>query len=299
MKIGVLSDVHSNIVALKECVAYMEKEQCDEYFLLGDYISDTPYTRETLDYLYDFIAGHKCHVLRGNREEYMLGQRISRAGNEEDEKWIWNSASGNLLFAYEQLENRDFEFFDSLPISFVYRPDGYPAITCCHGSPARTGELLQTDGDNTKNWLERIETDYLICAHTHYPGETEYRGKHYYNSGCIGIAIGDYGFAQCMILECDGNEKNKRWHPRFLKIPYDNLKVIRDIRTSGLLDKGGWFINSNIQIFLTGEDNSARMVALAKTLSEAAGEKKGWPLLKEKYFEEAAIELGVKDYRTT
>lgn len=40
MKIGILSDIHSNIVALKACITYMESVSCDEYLLLGDYISD-------------------------------------------------------------------------------------------------------------------------------------------------------------------------------------------------------------------------------------------------------------------
>ena len=49
MKIGIISDIHSNIYAFKACTEYMEKHKCDEYFFLGDYISDTPYTRETMD----------------------------------------------------------------------------------------------------------------------------------------------------------------------------------------------------------------------------------------------------------
>mgnify|MGYP000003465008 CR=1 FL=1 len=36
MKIGVISDIHSNIVAFRACVDYLEEEGCDEYFLLGD-----------------------------------------------------------------------------------------------------------------------------------------------------------------------------------------------------------------------------------------------------------------------
>lgn len=54
MKIGIISDIHSNIIALKACITYMESVSCDEYLFLGDYISDTPYTRETMDYVYDF-----------------------------------------------------------------------------------------------------------------------------------------------------------------------------------------------------------------------------------------------------
>ena len=37
MKIGIISDIHSNIYAFKACTEYMEKHKCDEYFFLGDY----------------------------------------------------------------------------------------------------------------------------------------------------------------------------------------------------------------------------------------------------------------------
>lgn len=112
MKIGVISDIHSNIVAFRACVDYLEEEGCDEYFLLGDYVSDTPYTRETLDFLYTFIQTHTCYLLRGNREEYMLAQREDRLAGREEKKWIYNSASGNLLYTYEQLTEQDFAFFE-------------------------------------------------------------------------------------------------------------------------------------------------------------------------------------------
>ena len=78
MKLGVLSDIHSNIYAFRACTAYLEQQSCDEYLFLGDYISDTPYARESLDFLYDFTSRHTCHLLRGNREEYMLAQQEAR-----------------------------------------------------------------------------------------------------------------------------------------------------------------------------------------------------------------------------
>lgn len=297
MKIGIISDIHSNIVALKACIEYMESISCDEYLFLGDYVSDTPYTRETMDYLYDFMTKASCQFLRGNREEYMLNQRDVIANNREKERWLWNSASGNLLFAYEQLHEEDFIFFQNLPITFQYKKANYPAITCCHGSPESTRELLSFDSDNTKTWLDKLDAEYLISAHTHFPGEMKYNEKQYFNSGCVGIAIGDCGFAQCMILEDVIENGRIKWKPTFLKIPYDNKKVVEDIRKSGLLNKAPWFINSNIQILLTGIDNSSDMVNAASNKAKETDKAAAWPRIEEKYFEEAAKELGVPDYR--
>ena len=232
MKIGIISDIHSNIIALKACVKYMESVPCDEYLFLGDYVSDTPYTRETMDYLYDFSASHSCLFLRGNREEYMLEQREILAQGIEDGKWTWNSATGNLLFTYRQLREKDFLFFESLPIM-----------------------------------------------------------SRYYKAG---IAIGTYGYAHCMIMEDARMNGKVAWNPAFLKIPYDNEQVVQDIKASGLLSKAPWFVNSSIQTLLTGADYSAQLVGLANKLAREAGEQ---DFADEKYWREAARQLGVPDYR--
>ena len=297
MKIGIISDIHSNIYAFKACTEYMEKQKCDEYFFLGDYISDTPYTRETMDYLYEFMENHTCHLLRGNREEYMLAQKEAREKNSTEQMWISNSASGNLLYTYGQLVDKDFDFFQSLPITFVYEKEGYPSITCCHGSPANSRELLQLNEDPVKQWLEKIDTDYMICAHTHYPGEMTYKNKHYFNSGSVGISIDDAGYAQCMLLESGVENGTTIWKPQFLKVPYDNQKVAQDMITDGLLSIAPWFVNSNILTILTGIDCSAKMVELAEKLALEDNAQTKWPHIDEKYFEEAAVYYKIPDYR--
>ena len=88
MKIGIISDIHSNIYAFKACTEYMEKHKCDEYFFLGDYISDTPYTRETMDYLYEFMeklpdalkSGGRVAILTFHSGEDKLVKKALKAG---------------------------------------------------------------------------------------------------------------------------------------------------------------------------------------------------------------------------
>jgi len=293
MKLAVISDIHGNIYALRACIEYFEKENCDEYLLLGDFVSDTPYPRETLDYLYALMEKHTCHVLRGNREDYFLSQKRVRDGIEEGPVWIANTASGNLLFTYERLTQRDFDFFESLPITFVYEKEGYPAITCCHGSPESNRELVQLANPNAIHWLKEIDTDYMVCGHTHFPGELRIDGKSYFNCGSSGIAIWDHGLAQCLILH---GTKDK-WTPEFLKIPYDVDRVVSDIFTFGLHKMGKWFINANIQILRTGIDHAGDLIRLANELAyEDTSGTAVWPNIDEKYYAEAAKRLGIPEY---
>ncbi len=293
MKVGVIADVHSNQIAFRACVNYMINTGCEEFLLLGDFVSDTAGTRQTMELLYELMKQFPCHVLRGNREEYMIEQRRARKQKEEEKYWIANSASGNLLYTYEQLTERDLDFFESLPITFCYEKEGYPAITCCHGSPVNTRELLWLDSERTKEVLDEIDTGYLLAAHTHYPGISRHHGKTYMNTGSSGIAIGDPGYAHAIILESGQNE----WKPEFLRIPYDINQVIQDIFSSGLYDMAPWFLNNNLHILLTGTDLTPDLVHLAAKLQkENAADAKEWPHIEEKYFAQAADSLKIPDY---
>ena len=100
-----------------------------------------------------------------------------------------------------------------------------------------------------------------------------------------------------MTLELVETGAGTEWKPEFMRVPYDNGRVVEDIVRCGLLDRAPWFINSNIQTLLTGEDHAAEMCALAAKLSEEAGEKDVWPLTGESYFARAAEALGIPDYR--
>ncbi|WP_029324298.1 hypothetical protein [Butyrivibrio sp. AE3004] len=46
-QIGVISDIHSNYTAFKTAAEYMINRGITEFFLLGDFVSDTTDTVET------------------------------------------------------------------------------------------------------------------------------------------------------------------------------------------------------------------------------------------------------------
>ena len=298
-KVGVIADIHGNIEALEAVLSYMEEAGCDEYLLLGDYISDGASPRETMDRLYKLMDAYPCTALRGNREEYMLSQKRVREGREIGPVWIPGSGSGSLLYTYEKLNQRDFAFFDSLPITFLYesRVEGLPRIRCCHGSPDDARHLLQIGAQDTCDELERADADYLIAAHTHIQGSFSRNGKLYMNTGSLGLAIDAPGYAHAIILSCNtGDEVKKRWEPEFLEIPYDVNKAISKMFTTGFYDMAPWFVNNNIHTLRTGIDVTPILVESAKKLKIEAEGADNWPDIAEMYYEKAAGELGMPNY---
>lgn len=299
--VGVISDIHSNYTAFKTVVDLMLNRGIKDFLLLGDYVSDTVETEATMKLLYELIDKYNVICLRGNREDYMINQRKTLRGEEKDsenlgEKWCKNSASGNLLYTYERLTDKDIDFFESLPLSLVYNEPGLPSITIAHGSPDNTRELLEFDWDNTKEWLKKIDTAYLLCAHTHYPGTLSLNEKTYFNSGCVGIAIKDHGLAQCMILHGHyaAFSSPAYWEPEFLKVPYDVDSVISKIFSEGLFNYAPWFLSANLHILRTGIDKCPELINHASNLeAKKTGRPTVWPHISEESFQEAAAFLNI------
>ena len=61
-QIGVIADIHSNFTAFKTAVKYMEAQGITEFFFLGDYVSDTTDTAETMDYIYKLMDRYIVNV---------------------------------------------------------------------------------------------------------------------------------------------------------------------------------------------------------------------------------------------
>lgn len=147
MKVGVIADIHSNQIAFRACVDYMVNAGCEEFLLLGDFISDTAGARQTMELLYELMEQFPCHVLRGNREEYMIEQRKIREKEEEEKFWLANSASGNLLYTYRQLTERDLDFLRAFRSRFVMKRKDIrrlPAVTVLRSIQENCSSLTVT-----------------------------------------------------------------------------------------------------------------------------------------------------------
>ena len=299
-QIGVIADIHSNHTAFRTAVEYMEQRGVTEYFLLGDFVTDTTDTAETMQYIRELMDRYEVRLLRGNREDYIIQQRKALRGEMDAPEWLYNSASGNLKYAYDLLTDEDIDFFESLPITFTYECEGYPSIVCCHGSPESDRELMYVGGKNTRDWLQKIDADYLIAAHTHYQGEWQCEGKKYFNTGACGIAIATPGKAQCLILHGrDGSEpEGAGWDAEFLQLPYDVDYVVNALYDKGLMEKGKWFISNNIFTLRTGADYTPELVNTAMELQEKdTGKPVVWPYIEEEYFAQSAKIHGIPEYR--
>ncbi len=278
LQIAVLADIHSNHVALTACLDYIFNRGISKFIFLGDYVSDCPYPQKTMEIIYHLMDKYPCTIIRGNREEYALNYRKSQNKN-----WKPNSASGALLYNYENLLEKDLDFFESLSNRALVRYDSCPEITICHGSPENSRELLYEDGKNTKEVLNTLETDYLLCAHTHIQFCREYSGKKIINPGSVGVPWFHGGKTQFAILH--GNEKE--WDHEFVQLSYDVEQVMTEYRESGLNEMAPSWARMTRESLRTGIDRSSQVVSRVAELSEG----QEWPDFPQEMWERAIAEI--------
>ena len=70
MKFGILSDIHSNLEALKVVLDHAKQQECTHYVCLGDVVGYGPNPKECLA----IVRSLDCPVVMGNHDEYCAGE---------------------------------------------------------------------------------------------------------------------------------------------------------------------------------------------------------------------------------
>ena len=276
--IAVIGDIHSNYIALETCIQHALDRNVDEFLFLGDYISDCPYPQRTMKVIYEMKEKYCCHFIKGNREDYMLNHR-----NCPEERWTYSSASGNLLYTYENLTEEDFNFYGNMDIKGIYRKEGYPSFRYCHGSLTSSSELLIEENENLEKIMSDLDVDLLISGHTHIQRTITYGTKRLIHPGSVGIPWYHNGKTQYMILH--GTEKG--WEEEFFQLDYDVDAMKEEFKTSGIMEKAFYWSKLNIHALETGEDYTTPCLKLAMKLCEEAEGSVVWPDIAEKYWAKA------------
>lgn len=284
MKLAVLSDIHSNNIALQACIDKIETIKVDGICLLGDYVSDCPNPQATLDLIKELKNHYKVWMIKGNREQYFIDHE-----DQADDGWGYTSYQGSLLYTYENLRKEDLEFFRSLPDNLIVKIPETESLFLTHGSPNYIKELLYKDGKNTKEVLDRIPTNYLLSGHTHIQTIYKYKKKLLINPGSVGVAIGDKETAHYCILEWNKGE----WHAKLKGVSYDINKLSKSFYNSSLMEKGGVWPKCIIKSVKEGVNYGPLCARAARDYAIKDGVAIKKRPVSEKYWKLAAKDFGV------
>ncbi len=275
MDIAVFADVHSNHSALQACIDYCMGKGITNYILLGDFVTDCPDPQKTMELIYVLKQYFNTTIIRGNREEYLLNYRRCGEGN-----WRKGSASGSLLYTFENLTDKDFAFFESLPNTGVFQQKGIPGFEYCHGSMTDTSELLYKEKRNTKRALTHLNTGVLLHGHTHIQGTYIYRGKKAINPGSVGLPMEYGGKAQFCVL----HGTTKSWEEEYVQLEYNRKQIIRDFKSSELCKYAPAWAAVSMHTIRTGVNLNETVLLRAMRLCEQERGIVRWPNIPEKYW---------------
>jgi predicted phosphodiesterase len=171
MKLIIISDIHSNLEALKGFLRFSEatfQKNDFEMVCLGDIVGYGPYPSECLEFVRD-----KCEaVVRGNHERMVLN-----VGNRKNASSLARKAiewtEGHLLESQK-------EYLCSLPEEAVLES----GVLLTHGSPLDPDEYVFKRSNAIKVIEELRRRDISLCffGHTHLPGIFDEKGAFFYQN---------------------------------------------------------------------------------------------------------------------
>ncbi len=282
MKIAVLSDIHGNYAAFQTCVEYAYEQDINTFFFLGDYVAEFPYPQRTMEMLYDMQEKYECYFIRGNKEDYWLNRK-------RDTDCIWkdgNHTVGAMKYTYENQNDRDFAFYETLPICREVVFEGTAPIMLMHGSTERNNQKMLPDDEETKRIMEECACKYILCGHTHKQMVIEHAGKVLWNPGAVGVHKQSAGKTQCMIL----HQKGAEWEPEFISLEYEKEHILKEMYESGLEQMAPYWTQITRHLLLTGEGSHADALTYAMSMDMAENGDSNWYNVPDKYWIKTIIE---------
>lgn len=233
MKIALLADIHSNLEALRACLAHARAHGASDFAFLGDLVGYGPDPRACLEIIAEMTDRGVVSVL-GNHDEAALGGLCERMGFHARDAIYWTRA---------QLGAAERAFLGGLPK--LVRDENRLFV---HASAERPEQWRYITGKRSA--LRSIEAGgapYCFSGHVHQ--QTLY----YSANGAAGVFYPEPGVAIPLSPQRrwlaiagsvgqprDGNKAaayalfdRARGALTFFRIPYDYLSTVRKIRAAG------------------------------------------------------------------
>lgn len=223
MKIGIITDIHSNIQALKAVLNEFDRIKIDKIICCGDIIGIGINPEETVQELVkrkDILI-----AVRGNHEQYLLNglpKRIHdnkrKFGKEEIENHKWNhkklsEQSIKFLSELKLYENIEIEEKKILIVHYPPKDDGTYKMYIKNPSIIESQEMFKEYDD-----------DIFLFGHTHTYSINEIDNKWYINTGSLGCPLNS-NIARAGLLEIN----NGKVKFKSINVEYNVKEIIEEI----------------------------------------------------------------------
>jgi len=185
MRIALISDIHSNRIALRPVLADIRRTGVDHIVCLGDVANLGPEPNAVIEILADL----GCPCIMGNHDEFLLDSAMVHTCSDLPLVVASVDWSRGRLSAVELEFIRNFQRQYEIPL-------GRDAtLRLFHGSPRSNMEnvLVDTPSDLLDEMLTGATATVMAGGHTHIQMLRQHHGTLLVNPGSVGLAFKDYG----------------------------------------------------------------------------------------------------------
>lgn len=224
MKIGLITDIHSNSQALDVVLKEFDRIKVDKIICCGDIIGIGPNPEETVQML--LKRKEKLIAVRGNHEQYLIEglpkeihddkrkMRLEEIKNHEWNHSKLSEESKKFISELSILKNIEIE---NKKIYVVHYPGNADGKYKKHVKKPTIVEV--------QDLFKGIDADIFLYGHTHTAIVNNKDDKWYINSGTLGCPL-DSNTANVGILNINGNKIDFQ----YLNIEYNVEKTIEEIK---------------------------------------------------------------------
>lgn len=225
MKIGIITDIHNNVVALEAILKRFEEECIEGIICCGDIIGIGPYPEETVSTVKNIPNLMACVL--GNHDRYLIEGMETAISMEHGEKeyhhWEHNRLSDKSKDFIERLNYEENLIINGKAIHVIhYAMDGNNKYLYLGRNP----ELKEVE-----KAFKDIEADVILYGHEH--NKSFLKGeKLFINCGSLGCPGRDLNIARAGILVIEDEVEFSE-----IEIEYDIARVLEDIDRFNCPDK--------------------------------------------------------------
>jgi len=213
MLIGLISDVHSNVVALEAVLSEMDSLSVEKILHAGDIVGYNPYPNETIE----LFRKRKIISIRGNHERALL------SGDTSDFNWY---AACALRWTSNTISRENLGYISKLKDTEAISVDD-TGIFMAHGSPNDLDEYVYPE-DVEPGLLTITSSDILVLGHTHIQFKKQFKEGIIVNPGSVGQPRDQNPASAFAILDTETKQIELK------RTGYDVEKVIEDMRKTYL-----------------------------------------------------------------
>ncbi len=179
-RIAVISDVHSNYIALDAVLKDIREKGVEEVFCLGDLTGYAP----SPDKVFPLLEGIK--TVMGNYDDAVAFEREECGCHHIDPEAIRLSKI-SLEWTIGHTSKVNKEWMKDLPKELRMEFDGR-RVVMIHGHQGNIGERIQPNSpdDLFLETMDKYDADILFCAHSHIFFHRILGERHFINPGSVG-----------------------------------------------------------------------------------------------------------------